>query len=337
LPSAGDGPGLLDRNGMIDVQQLTKNYASHRAITDISFKVDAGEVLGFLGPNGAGKTTTMRIITGYMPPTSGTVTIAGYDVFRQSIEARKHVGYLPESVPLYTEMSVSGYLDFMAKIKGIARGQRKAQIERVMTETRIEDRASQLIGKLSKGYRQRVGLAQSLLGTPDVLILDEPTVGLDPRQIVEIRQLIKGFGAEHTVILSTHILPEVSMICSRVLIVDGGRVIAEDTPENLTRQLRGTEALQVEIRGPRAAVMDRLRGVPKVLAVNLSGDGHADGVAAYNIATEPGADVREAVAKAIVDGGFGLLELRAAGMSLEDVFLKLITEERPEDADEAAA
>ena len=322
---------------MIDVQSITKDYASHRAITDVSFKVDSGEILGFLGPNGAGKTTTMRIITGYIPPTSGTVSVAGYDVFRHSIEARRRIGYLPESVPLYTEMSVAGYLDFMAKLKGVSRRQRRSQIERVMEETHIEDRASQLIGKLSKGYRQRVGLAQSLLGSPDVLILDEPTVGLDPRQITEVRQLIKGFGKEHTVILSTHILPEVSMVCSRVLIVDGGRVVAEDTPENLTRQMRGTDAIQIEVRGPRGKVIDCLRGVPKVLAVNLAGEGRADAVAAYNIATEPGADVREDLARAVVNGGFGLLELRTAGVSLEEVFLNLITEERTEEADEAAA
>jgi len=322
---------------MIDVQSITKDYASHRAITDVSFKVDSGEVLGFLGPNGAGKTTTMRIITGYIPPTSGTVSVAGYDVFRHSIEARRRIGYLPESVPLYTEMSVAGYLDFMAKLKGVGRRQRRSQVERVMVETHIEDRASQLIGRLSKGYRQRVGLAQALLGSPDVLILDEPTVGLDPRQITEVRQLIRGFGKEHTVILSTHILPEVSMICSRVLIVDGGRVVAEDTPENLTRQMRGTDAIQVEVRGPRGKVIDCLRGVSKVLAVNLAGEGRADGVAAYNIGTEPGADVREDVARAVVNGGFGLLELRTAGVSLEEVFLNLITEERTEDADEAAA
>ena len=322
---------------MIDVQQLTKNYATHRAITDVTFKVESSEVLGFLGPNGAGKTTTMRIITGYIPPTSGTVTVAGYDVFKHSIEARRRIGYLPESVPLYTEMSVAGYLDFMAKIKGIGRRERRQQIERVMAETRIEDRARQLISKLSKGYRQRVGLAQSLLGTPDVLILDEPTVGLDPRQITEVRQLIKGFGREHTVILSTHILPEVSMICSRVLIVDGGRVVAEDTPENLTRQMRGTDTVQVEVRGPRAKVIDCLRAVSRVLAVNLAGEGHAEGVASYNVATDPGADVREDLSRAIVNGGFGLLELRTAGVSLEDVFLKLITEERDDDSDEAAA
>jgi ABC-2 type transport system ATP-binding protein len=322
---------------MIEVQNLTKNYATHRAITDLTFKVESSEVLGFLGPNGAGKTTTMRIITGYIPPTSGTVSVAGYDVFRHSIEARRRIGYLPESVPLYTEMSVSGYLDFMAKIKGISRRERHHQIERVMGATRIEDRAKQLISKLSKGYRQRVGLAQALLGTPDVLILDEPTVGLDPRQITEVRELIKGFGREHTVILSTHILPEVSMVCSRVLIVDGGRVIAEDTPENLTRQLRGTDAVQVEVRGPRAKVIDCLRGVARVIAVNLASEGPSEGVASYNIATDPGADVREALSRAVVNGGFGLLELRTAGVSLEDVFLKLITEEREDVADEEAA
>jgi ABC-2 type transport system ATP-binding protein len=322
---------------MIEVQQLTKNYASHHALNGITFNVDSGEVLGFLGPNGAGKTTTMRIITGYIPPTSGTVTVAGFDVFKHSIEARRRIGYLPEAVPLYTEMSVSGYLDFMAKIKGIGRRERRAQIERVMGETRIEERAHQLIGKLSKGYRQRVGLAQALLGTPDVLILDEPTVGLDPRQISEVRQLIKGFGQEHTVILSTHILPEVSMICSRVLIVDDGRVIAEDTPENLTRQLRGTDAVQIEVRGPRAKVIDCLRAVKRVLAVNLASEGHGENVASYNIATDPGADIREDLSRAIVNGGFGLLELRTAGMSLEDVFLKLITEERGDDDDDEEA
>ncbi|MDP8924321.1 MAG: ABC transporter ATP-binding protein [Chloroflexota bacterium] len=321
---------------MIDVQHVTKDYATHRAVTDVTFKVDKGEVLGFLGPNGAGKTTTMRIITGYMPPTSGTVTVAGFDVFKQSVEARRRIGYLPESVPLYPEMSVGGYLDFMAKLKGVPRKERKAQVGRVMEATRTDDRADQLIGKLSRGYRQRVGLAQALLGAPDVLVLDEPTVGLDPRQITEVRQLIKGFGAEHTVILSTHILPEVSMICSRVLIVDGGQVIAEDTPENLTRRLRGGEAIQLEVRGPRAAVAAALKSVPRVTAVQVDG-APRDGVAVYNVACELGADPREELARAIVDGGFGLLELRQAGMSLEDVFLKLITEESGAPAEGVAA
>ncbi len=317
---------------MIDVQSLTKDYGSRRAISGISFKVERGEVLGFLGPNGAGKTTTMRIITGYMPPTSGTVTIAGYDIFRQSLEARKRVGYLPESVPLYTDMSVGDYLDFMAKIKGIPRARRREQIEKVMEQTHIEDRRRQLIGRLSKGFRQRVGLSQALLGEPDVLILDEPTVGLDPRQITDVRELIKGFGKDHAVILSTHILPEVRMVCSRVLIVDNGLEVANDTAENLMQQVRGTEALNVTVRGPRSQVMDCLRGVPKVLSVSLVMGDHPEGVTSFTVAADPAADVREDIARAVVNGGFGLLHLQMAGVSLEDVFLRLTTEE-----DEAAA
>lgn len=322
---------------MIDVQSLTKDYGSRRAIRDITFNVARGEVLGFLGPNGAGKTTTMRIITGYMPPTSGTVTVDGHDIFRQSIEARRKIGYLPESVPLYTDMSVGAYLDFMAKIKGVPRSKRREQLDHVMEATRIEDRRSQLIGKLSKGYRQRVGLAQALLGDPDVLILDEPTVGLDPRQITEVRDLIKGFGQDHAVILSTHILPEVSMVCSRVLIVDQGQEVAEDTPENLMRQLRGSEAVQVVVRGARAAVMTALKAVPQVISVELAGEDGPDGTATYTIATSPGADVREDLARAIVNGGFGLIELRMAGVSLEDVFLRLTTEEDESAGDDEEA
>jgi ABC-2 type transport system ATP-binding protein len=322
---------------MIDVQHLTKDYGPSRAITDVTFKVDRGEVLGFLGPNGAGKTTTMRILTGYMPATSGTVTVAGFDIFKQSIEARRRIGYLPETVPLYPEMSVRGYLDFMAKIKQVPRSERKAQIERVMGATRIEERADQLIHKLSKGFRQRLGLAQALLGNPDVLILDEPTAGLDPNQISEVRNLIKSFGGEHTVILSTHILPEVSMICSRVLIIDDGRLKADDTPENLTRQLRNSEAIQVEVRGPRKAVIERLKRVPRVTAVAPASDGRGDGVATYNVACELGADVREHLAAAVVNAGFGLLELRQAGMSLEDIFVKLTTEESSVAAEGVAA
>jgi ABC-2 type transport system ATP-binding protein len=326
---------------MIDVQQLTKDYGTRRAISGITFKVERGEVLGFLGPNGAGKTTTMRIITGYMPPTSGTVKIAEYDIFRHSIQARRRIGYLPESVPLYTDMTVGAYLDFMAKIKGIPRNRRSEQRDRVMEAIHIEDRRGQLIGKLSKGYRQRVGLAQALLGDPDVLILDEPTVGLDPRQITEVRDLIKGFGQDHAVILSTHILPEVSMVCSRVLIVDGGQLVAEDTPANLMNQIRGSEAIQVAVRGPKSGVMDVLRAVPKVMSVTVADNVPAsNGVTTFTIATDPNADVREELAKAVVDGGFGLQELRMAGVSLEDVFLRLTqtdTEHEAEDDEEAAA
>jgi len=324
---------------MIDVQSLTKDYGTRRAISGISFKVERGEVLGFLGPNGAGKTTTMRIITGYMPPTSGTVAIAGYDIFRQSLEARRRVGYLPESVPLYTDMSVGDYLDFMAKIKGIPRSRRREQVEKVMQQTHIEDRRRQLIGKLSKGYRQRVGLSQALLGEPDVLILDEPTVGLDPRQITDVRELIKGFGKDHAVILSTHILPEVRMVCSRVLIVDNGVEVANDTAENLMKQVRGSEALQVTVRGPRGPVMDCLRGVPHVLSASVAGE-PSEGITNYTVASDPSSDVREDLARAVVNGGFGLLQLQQAGVSLEDVFLRLTTEEEEAaaaaDAEEAA-
>jgi ABC-2 type transport system ATP-binding protein len=322
---------------MIDVQNLTKDYGPYRAISDVSFRVERGEVLGFLGPNGAGKTTTMRILTGYMPATSGTVSVAGFDIFKQSVEARRRIGYLPETVPLYTEMSIRSYLDFMAKIKGVPRPERKSQIERVMDATRIDQRADQLIHKLSKGFRQRVGLAQALLGSPDVLILDEPTVGLDPKQIIEVRNLIRGFGGDHTVILSTHILPEVSMTCSRVIIINDGRVVAVDTPENLTRRLRGSEAIQVEVRGARNAVVDRLRRVPRVTSVDVAANGRAADVSTYVVACELGADVREELAAAVVGNGFGLLSLGQSGMSLEDIFLKLTTEEAAPTGQEAAA
>src|SRR6266540_2963691 len=287
---------------MIDVQQLTKDYGPHRAISDVTFSVERGEVLGFLGPNGAGKTTTMRILTGYMPATSGTVTIAGFDIFKQSVEARQRVGYLPETVPLYPEMSVSGYLDFMAKLKGIPRRDRKSEIERVMQATGVVERAEQLIAKLSKGFRQRVGVAQALLGGPDVLILDEPTIGLDPRQIIEIRNLIKSFGGQHTVMLSTHILPEVSATCTRVIIINDGRVVAEDTPENLTRRLRGAENLQIEVRGPRDRVLAQVKKVAKVLSVQASDS--RDGRSIFNVSCEVGSDVREALAAAVVGSGW---------------------------------
>jgi ABC-2 type transport system ATP-binding protein len=226
----------------------------------------------------------------------------------------------------------------MAKIKGIPRSQRRGQIDHVMEATRITDRRQQLVGKLSKGYRQRVGLAQALLGDPGVLILDEPTVGLDPRQITEVRGLIKEIGRDHAIILSTHILPEVSMVCSRVLIVDDGKEVAEDTPENLMRQFRGSEAVQVTVRGPRGGVMETVRKVAHVQSVTLAVDGPGEGVASYTVATEPGADVREDLARTLVDGGHGLLELRMAGVSLEDVFLRLTTEETDEsEAEEEAA
>ena len=310
---------------MIQVEHLSKTYGTRQALYDVSFSVAKGEVLGFLGPNGAGKTTTMRILTGYLPASAGHASVAGFDVMKQSVEARRHIGYLPETVPLYTEMSVRSYLDFMSKIKGLTGKDRKVEVDRTMELVGVEQRSTQLIGKLSKGFRQRVGLAQAILGGPDVLILDEPTIGLDPRQIIEIRNLIKSFGGEHTVMLSTHILPEVSATCSRVIIINDGRVVAEDTPENLTKRLRGADNLQLEVRGPRQQVVAHLKKVPQVIEVQ-AGEAR-DGRTTFTVACELGSDVREQLAATIVGQGWGLLELRPVGMSLEEIFLKLTTSE----------
>jgi gliding motility-associated transport system ATP-binding protein len=297
------------------------------AVDDVSFRVEKGEILGFLGPNGAGKTTTMRVLTGYMPATAGRAVVAGYDVFDQPIEAKRRTGYLPESPPLYPDMTVREYLHFVAKIKGVAAGDRKARVEQVMSRTWVTDMAGRACGKLSKGYKQRVGLAQALIHNPDVLILDEPTAGLDPKQIIETRRLIKELGGDHTIILSTHILPEVSQTCQRVVIINKGKVVAVDTPANLTRQLRGSETMFVQVDGERAAdagvAIQRIPGVVRVTPTDAS---HG---LAFEVESEEGLDVRPELAKAVVGGGWGLLELRPLRMSLEEIFLSLTTEERP--------
>ncbi len=254
---------------MIEVQHLTKRYGPFTAVDDVSFRVERGEILGFLGPNGAGKTTTMRVLTGYMPPTEGKAVVAGYDVLEQPIEAKRRTGYLPETPPLYPDMTVRDYLIFCARIKGVPRAERKSRVGTVMERTRIADMADRHCGKLSKGYRQRVGLAQALLHNPDVLILDEPTAGLDPKQIIETRQLIKELGGDHTIILSTHILPEVSQTCQRVVIINKGHVVAVDTPDNLTSRLRGSETLYVQVDalgGDAAALLAAIPGVRRVAA-----------------------------------------------------------------------
>ena len=255
---------------MIEVQHLTKRYGPFTAVDDVSFRAERGEILGFLGPNGAGKTTTMRILTGYMPPTDGQAVVAGYNVLDQPIEAKRRTGYLPETPPLYPDMTVRDYLDFCARIKGVPRAGRKARIDTVMGRTRIADMASRHCAKLSKGYRQRVGLAQALLHNPDVLILDEPTAGLDPKQIIETRQLIKELGGDHTVILSTHILPEVSQTCHRVVIINKGHVVAVDTPDNLTSRLRGSESMYVQIDALGADPLGALQQVAGVKRVGVS-------------------------------------------------------------------
>ena len=308
---------------MIEAQGLTKRYGPRNAIEDISFTVERGEILGFLGPNGAGKTTTMRILTGYMPPTEGSATIAGHDVFSDSLAARRHIGYLPESVPLYLEMSVAGYLDYMARLRRLPK--RREALQRAMDLVHIADRADDRIGKLSKGYRQRVGLAQALLHDPPVLILDEPTVGLDPRQIIEVRELIRDLGGERTIILSTHILPEVSQTCNRIVIINKGRVVAVDTPDNLTARLRGSETLFVQVDAMGGDAEGTLSSIPGVTRVSMSDK--RDSVASYEVDSESGRDVRRELAATVVGRGWGLLELRPMRMGLEEIFLKVITED----------
>jgi ABC-2 type transport system ATP-binding protein len=310
---------------VIEVQHLTKRYGPFTAVDDVSFKAERGEILGFLGPNGAGKTTTMRVLTGYMPPTEGRAIVAGYDVLDQPIEAKRRTGYLPETPPLYPDMTVQDYLTFCARIKGVPRENRKTRVATVMERTRVADMANRHCGKLSKGYRQRVGLAQALLQNPDVLILDEPTAGLDPKQIIETRQLIKELGGEHTVILSTHILPEVSQTCHRVVIINKGRVVAVDSPENLTARLRGSETmyLQVDTLGAEAGpVLATIPGVTRVAATDTRGT-----LTGFEIESDTGRDVRRDLAAAVVTRGWGLLELRPMRMSLEEIFLHLTTED----------
>ena len=310
---------------MIEVQHLTKQYGPLTAVHDVSFKAERGEILGFLGPNGAGKTTTMRVLTGYMPPTDGKAIVAGYDVIEQPIEAKRRTGYLPETPPLYPDMTVRDYLMFCARIKGVSRADRATRVKTTMERTRIADVANRQCAKLSKGYRQRVGLAQALLHNPDVLILDEPTAGLDPKQIIETRRLIKELGGEHTVILSTHILPEVSQTCHRVVIINKGRVVAVDTPENLTSRLQGAGSLYIEIDSLGADAQPALASVAGVTGVTVSErHGAATG---YEVAMAADHDVRRELASAVVGRGWGLLELRPMRMSLEEIFLSLTTEE----------
>jgi ABC-2 type transport system ATP-binding protein len=318
------GP-LQGGNRVIEVQHLTKRYGRVTAVDDVTFRVERGEILGFLGPNGAGKTTTMRVLTGYIPATSGRAVVAGFDVFEQPIEAKRRTGYLPETPPLYPEMTVREYLGFVAQIKGVPSGERKARVDVSMEKARVTDMADRHCGKLSKGYRQRVGLAQALLHNPDVLILDEPTAGLDPKQIIETRELIKQLAGDHTIILSTHILPEVAQTCQRVVIINRGRVVAVDTPDNLTRRLDGAQTMYVQLDGEAAAAaseLGRLAGIARVTEVD-----RREGFVGFEVESESGRDLRVDIARTVVNGGWGLLELRPVRVSLEDIFLQLTTEE----------
>ncbi len=308
---------------MIEVDQLTRLYGPAPALQDVSFRAHRGEIVGFLGPNGAGKTTTMRILTGYLPPTSGRASIAGHDVVEDSMAARRNVGYLPESTPLYPEMTVWSYLEFMARLRGVA--DRDNAIERAMERVDLNDRAHQQIGRLSKGLRQRVGIAQAVLHDPPVIILDEPTIGLDPRQIREVRALIQELRGDHTVILSTHILPEAQQVCDRVLIIHRGQIVAEDAPGKLTSQLPGGQRVRLSLGQGANGVASVIDGVAGVKGVRDEGGG------AYTIELETGADPRAEIARAVVQNDWHILELTPQGMSLEDVFLELTREDLERD------
>ncbi len=311
---------------MIEVKDLTKSFGERTAVDHVSFVVNRGEILGFLGPNGAGKTTTMRILTGFLPATSGTAQVAGFDVFNDSLEVRKRIGYLPENPPLYLDMSVSAYLEFVARIKNVPAEKRQARVDDAMAKTNITDKRHELIKRLSRGYKQRVGLAQALVHDPEVIILDEPTVGLDPKQIIEVRHLIKGLAGSHTIILSTHILPEVSMTCDRVVIINRGRIAAIDTPANLTQQLKGGQNVLLEVAADQNAVSAAVREIPGVRKVTAEPAG-GNGRVALMVEVSPGQDVRSQIAARIVGKGWPLYELRGVNLSLEEIFLELTTED----------
>ncbi len=318
---------------MIQVQHLTKHYGTARAVQNLTFSVEEGDILGLLGPNGAGKSTTMRILTCYTPPTSGGATINGLDIRKDSFEVRRTVGYLPESTPLYLDMTVRGYLRFMAELKGIPAPNRRKAVNEAIEETGLGSVSGRLIRNLSKGYRQRVGLAQALVGDPRVLILDEPTVGLDPRQIREIRSLIRDMRGRRTVLLSTHILPEVSMTCNRVVIINNGRIEAAGTPENLVGELQTTVETRVVVQGEPEALERAVRAVDGVLSCTVESSAQ-EGRFDLLLLLDRAKEARPAVARAILQAGGDLYDFRTQGMSLEDVFLKVVSRGQAESARE---
>lgn len=306
---------------MIDVEGLTKDYGARRAIDNLTFNAQKGEILGFLGPNGAGKTTTMRILTGYMPPTLGQARVAGFDVVDQSLEVRKRVGYLPETVPLYSDMTVFEYLKFMADLRKLPSAEDR--VDDVLEIVHMEQRADGYISNLSKGMRQRVGIAQALLHQPEVLILDEPTIGLDPAQIIYVRDLIREIGKERTVLLSTHILSEAQQLCDRVLIINNGRIVAEDTPERLQSSLAGVQRISLQVQGDGDGLESMLKSISGIHRVVSTADGVVE------IESPPGEDMRPTIARKVIQAGYDLLTIKTVGLSLEDIFMKL-TREEPE-------
>lgn len=318
---------------MIEVRNLTRDYGDFTAVDDISFSVEAGEILGMLGPNGAGKTTTIRMITGFLPPTRGSVTVAGHDLLRDPVRARRQIGYVPENIALYPEMRVEEYLSYRARLEGMSRGEAHSGIHQSMERCLLDDVSHQIIGTLSKGYRQRVGLATAILHDPEVLILDEPTVGLDPKQIIAIRDLIRELGSQHTLLLSTHILPEVELLCDRVQIIDRGRIVAQGTAEGLRREWLGQRQLRVcfkEAHADAATALAALAGVEKVTPDSPSG-------AEFGVECEGASDPRESIFRLAVERGWVLLELVEVKASLEDIFVRLTTREDEEGSGEDSA
>jgi ABC-2 type transport system ATP-binding protein len=308
---------------MIEVNNLTKYYGKRLAVDNISFSVEKGEIVGFLGPNAAGKTTTMRILTGYLGPTTGTVKIAGYDVLTHSLEARRHIGYLPEAVPLYADMGVRDYLTYMANLRSVPPARLKNRVDGVIEQCHLGEYVDVQIGRLSKGYRQRVGVAQAIVHEPDVLILDEPTIGIDPIQIASTRQLIRDLGKERTVLISTHILPEVSVLCARVIIIDHGRVVAQDKIENLSSIVAGSRRVRLQVEGPTKKIAETLRQIKGISRVSFEDS-------RFVVEFPSSQDLRSKITEAVVKGGFTLLSSESVELSLEDVFLKLTT--RDEDS-----
>ena len=311
---------------MIEVEHLSKIYGSTAAIQDVDFSVATGEILGFLGPNGAGKTTTMRILAGYIPATTGTARIAGFDVHEKSLEVRQRIGYLPENPPLYPDMTVEGFLTFVASIKGIPAGDRRSKVDSAIERCQLTEKRKVLIHKLSKGYKQRVGIAQAIVHDPPVIILDEPTIGLDPKQIIEVRHLIKSLANQHTIILSTHILPEVSMTCDRVTIINRGKIIATNTPDNLLSELTGNTGYKLEIEGNTDQVdslLKQINGITQVIINPLENQSRST----IEIKTDSTQELGREIANQLVNNGLGMYEMRRTRATLEDVFLNLITTE----------
>ncbi len=336
-PNANYHVRLFWNINMIKVEGLTKRYARTVAVDDISFEVEKGQIVGFLGPNGAGKTTTMRVLTCFLPPTSGTATIAGFDVLENPMEVKKRIGYLPETPPLYPEMEVIEYLTFVGQIKGIPNADIKRRVDEVIGRCALGDVRAKLIGKLSKVFRQRVGIAQAIIHNPDVLVLDEPTSGLDPKQIIEIRELLKALAGDHTIILSTHILSEVEHSCERVIIISQGKLVAQDSVANLTNRLRGAEAVSLEVEASDghpspAEVQGRLEqvsGVSRVMMKDVK-----EGRLTFEIESLQGRHIRAELARGVVNSGWNLSELRSVGLSLEDIFLQLTTAETKQEGDQ---